>query len=77
MFRDFGGALAKDFRGTLTRLVVYLRPHQTSLALVVLAGAIGTVFSWILTLAVAGSLLGATCPALAEPPTVNVRVHGR
>jgi len=36
---------AKDFRGTLTRLVVYLRPHQTGLAIVVIAGAIGTVFT--------------------------------
>jgi len=35
---------AKDFKGTLLRLLGYLRPHQTGLAVVILAGAIGTVF---------------------------------
>src|SRR5439155_4498617 len=36
---------AKNFKGTLVRLVGYLRPHRAGLAVVVLAGAIGTVFS--------------------------------
>ena len=36
---------AKDFKGTLRRLVGYLRPHRAGLAVVVLMGAIGTVFS--------------------------------
>jgi ATP-binding cassette subfamily B protein len=36
---------AKNFKGTLLRLLTYLRPHRTGLAVVILAGAIGTVFS--------------------------------
>jgi len=36
---------AKDFKGTATRLLGYLRPHRAALVVVVLAGAIGTVFS--------------------------------
>jgi ATP-binding cassette subfamily B protein len=36
---------AKDFKGTLRRLLEYLRPHRAGLAVVMLAGAIGTVFS--------------------------------
>ncbi len=36
---------AKNFRGTLVRLLGYLRPHRANLAVVILAGAIGTVFS--------------------------------
>ena len=36
---------AKHFKGTLGRLLGYLRPHRLALAVVVLAGAIGTVFS--------------------------------
>ena len=36
---------AKDFKGTLIRLLGYLRPHRTALAVVILAGAVGTVFS--------------------------------
>jgi ATP-binding cassette subfamily B protein len=36
---------AKDFKGTLARLVGYLRPHHARLAVIVAAGAIGTVFS--------------------------------
>ena len=36
---------AKNFKGTLVRLLEYLRPHRTDLAVVILAGAIGTVFS--------------------------------
>jgi ATP-binding cassette subfamily B protein len=35
---------AKDFKGTLKRLIAYLKPHRTGLAIVILAGAIGTVF---------------------------------
>jgi ATP-binding cassette, subfamily B, multidrug efflux pump len=35
---------AKDFKGTLKRLIAYLEPHRTGLAIVILAGAIGTVF---------------------------------
>jgi ATP-binding cassette subfamily B protein len=35
---------AKNFKGTLGRLVAYLRPHRGRLAIVILAGAIGTVF---------------------------------
>ena len=34
----------KDFKGTLRRLSGYLRPHRAGLAVVVLAGAVGTVF---------------------------------
>ena len=36
---------AKDFKGTLGRLVGYLDPHRGTLVVVVLTGAIGTVFS--------------------------------
>ena len=36
---------AKNFKGTLVRLLGYLRPHQTALVVVTAAGAIGTVFS--------------------------------
>jgi len=36
---------AKNFKGTLVRLLEYLRPHRADLAVVILAGAIGTVFS--------------------------------
>jgi ATP-binding cassette subfamily B protein len=36
---------AKDFNSTLIRLLDYLRPHRAALALVVLAGAVGTLFS--------------------------------
>jgi len=36
---------AKNFKVTLARLVGYLRPHRASLAVVLVAGAIGTVFS--------------------------------
>jgi len=36
---------AKDFKGTLNRLLAYLRPHRAGLAVIVTAGAIGTVFS--------------------------------
>src|SRR5215510_13659328 len=35
---------AKNFKGTLLRLLGYLRPHRAGLAVVILAGAIGTVF---------------------------------
>jgi hypothetical protein len=35
---------AKNFKGTLVRLLEYLRPHQAGLVVVILAGAIGTVF---------------------------------
>jgi ATP-binding cassette subfamily B protein len=35
---------AKDFKGTLKRLIAYLKPHRAGLAIVILAGAIGTVF---------------------------------
>ena len=35
---------AKDFKGTLRRLLEYLRPHRAGLVVVILAGAIGTVF---------------------------------
>ena len=35
---------AKDFKGTLRRLLGYLRPHRAGLAVVILAGATGTVF---------------------------------
>ena len=35
---------AKNFKGTLVRLLGYLRPHRAGLAVVILAGAIGTVF---------------------------------
>src|SRR5262245_17163129 len=36
---------AKNFKGTLTRLLGYLRPHRAGLAVVIAAGAIGTVFT--------------------------------
>ena len=36
---------AKNFKGTLVRLLGYLRPHRASLVVVILAGAIGTVFT--------------------------------
>ena len=36
---------AKNFKGTLARLVGYLRPHRAALAVLTLAGAVGTVFS--------------------------------
>jgi ATP-binding cassette subfamily B multidrug efflux pump len=36
---------AKNFKGTLVRLLGYLRPHRARLAIVILAGAIGTVFA--------------------------------
>jgi ATP-binding cassette subfamily B protein len=35
---------AKNFKGTLARLLGYLRPHRAALTVVVVAGAIGTVF---------------------------------
>jgi ATP-binding cassette subfamily B protein len=38
---------AKNFKGTLSRLLEYLRPHRAGLAVVVGAGAIGTVFGVI------------------------------
>ena len=36
---------AKDFKGTLVRLLGYLQPYRASLIVIVVAGAIGTVFS--------------------------------
>jgi ATP-binding cassette subfamily B protein len=36
---------AKDFKGTITRLARYLRPHRNALVVVVIAGALGTVFN--------------------------------
>jgi ATP-binding cassette, subfamily B, multidrug efflux pump len=36
---------AKDFKGTLVRLLGYLRPHRAGLIVVILTGAIGTVFT--------------------------------
>jgi len=36
---------AKDFKGTLNRLLGYLRPHQAGLLVILLTGAIGTIFS--------------------------------
>jgi len=36
---------AKDFKGTLNRLTGYLHPHRAALGVVILAGAISTVFS--------------------------------
>src|SRR6185503_5595216 len=35
---------AKNFKGTLNRLLGYLRPHRGALIVVIIAGAIGTVF---------------------------------
>jgi ATP-binding cassette subfamily B multidrug efflux pump len=48
--RGFGGLgmptqKAKNFKGTLVRLLDYLRPHRTSLMVVLLAGVIGTILS--------------------------------
>ena len=48
--RPFGGLgmpvqKAKNFKGSLSRLLAYLGPHRARLLIVVLAGAIGTVFS--------------------------------
>lgn len=36
---------AKDFKGTLRRLALYLRPHQAGLVIVIGAGVISTLFS--------------------------------
>src|SRR5207253_3207641 len=36
---------AKNFKGTLARLVGYLHPHGAAFAVVVVTGAIGTLFS--------------------------------
>ncbi|HEV8211355.1 MAG TPA: ABC transporter ATP-binding protein [Vicinamibacterales bacterium] len=36
---------AKNFKGTLRRLLEYLRPHRAGLTVVILAGVIGTVFT--------------------------------
>jgi ATP-binding cassette subfamily B multidrug efflux pump len=36
---------AKNFKATLNRLLGYLRPHRAGLVVIILAGAIGTVFS--------------------------------
>lgn len=36
---------ARNFKGSLSRLLSYLRPHRAALSVVVLTGAIGTVFS--------------------------------
>src|SRR5437868_1807833 len=36
---------AKNFKGTLIRLLAYLQPHRPALVVIVAAGAIGTVFS--------------------------------
>jgi ATP-binding cassette subfamily B multidrug efflux pump len=36
---------AKDFKGTVARLSGYLRPHRNALVVVVIAGALGTIFS--------------------------------
>jgi ATP-binding cassette, subfamily B, multidrug efflux pump len=36
---------AKNFKGTLVRLLEYLRPHRAALAVVIVTGAIGTIFS--------------------------------
>ena len=35
---------AKNFKGTVARLLGYLRPHRAALIIVVIAGVIGTVF---------------------------------
>jgi ATP-binding cassette, subfamily B, multidrug efflux pump len=35
---------AKNFKGTVARLLGYLRPHRSALIVVVVAGVIGTVF---------------------------------
>jgi len=36
---------AKNFKGTLVRLLAYLAPHRTALVIVIAAGAVGAVFS--------------------------------
>jgi ATP-binding cassette subfamily B protein len=36
---------AKNFKGTLARLIGYLRPHRAALTVLTVAGAVGTVFS--------------------------------
>ena len=36
---------AKNFKGTLVRLLEYLRPHRARLAVVIAAGAVGTIFT--------------------------------
>ena len=36
---------ARDFKGTLNRLLGYLRPHRVGLLVILLTGAIGTIFS--------------------------------
>jgi len=38
---------AKDFKGTLRRLLGYLEPHRTALVIVIVAGVFGTVFNVI------------------------------
>ena len=38
---------AKDFKGTIRRLAGYLLPHRPALVVVIVAGAIGTIFSVI------------------------------
>src|SRR6478736_1614803 len=38
-------AKAKNFKGTLTRLLGYLRPHRPALVVVLVCGAIGTIFT--------------------------------
>jgi len=38
---------AKNFKGTLNRLLGYLRPHRSALVVIVVTGAIGTVFGVI------------------------------
>ena len=38
---------ARDFKGSLRRLTGYLRPHQTGLTIVIVAGVISTLFSVI------------------------------
>ena len=52
---------AKNFKGTLTRLRSYLRPHHRVLAVVILAGAISTLFS-----VVGPKLLGNATTAIFE-----------
>jgi ATP-binding cassette subfamily B multidrug efflux pump len=36
---------AKNFKGTLKRLLAYLRPHRPALAVVMICGVIGTIFT--------------------------------
>jgi len=38
---------AKDFKGTMRRLLGYLEPHRTALVIVIVAGVFGTVFNVI------------------------------